>query len=236
MNAIATITAHQSYTWVLREVFLAAVKRLPYFGGGGFTYRRNPHPGPIQIDDIPLVGVYIGDEVMTPDGDGNAGAIRFLHQAKFSFSVLVLNNDPALAEQQLDGAFWAIMNGLWRDEYITNFLDTWNPQLGADNPDNTRFEAITRGVRRHRFGNAGHNNDTPFAELQYEITMTYRTEFGARVPDDFLHMHVETVPLADDGTVPGPDEVERIISEYFFEPTDATKQAPPAPRFKGERS
>lgn len=229
MNDIVTITAHQSYSWVLREVLLAAAKRMPYFGSSGFKFRRNPHPGPIQVDDLPMLGVYFRlpgqPEVMTPDGDGNAGYIRFEHNTPILFSVMVLNNDDALAEQQLDSALWALMNGLWRDEYLTSFIDTLNPHLGYGNPDNTRFESIPRGTATHHFGNAGQSNETPVAELRYAVTLKHRTEFAPYIPDDFLRMHVETVPLEPDGTIPGPDEVQRIITEYVFEPTSTTTAA-----------
>lgn len=211
-----TITATQSFTWVLREVFASALMRKPFFAG--FKLRRNQHPGPVQMKELPLLGVYMGEEVMTPDGDANAGEIRFMHAFRILFSVIVVNNDPEQIEKKLDAAFWAIMNGLWRDPYLTNLLDTFNPSVGYGNPDNTRMEGVTRGVRRHRFGAVGLNNEAPFAELQYDATITYRSEFGPVIVDDLLHIHVETVPLADDGTIPPADEVRRVITEYTFDP------------------
>jgi len=218
-----TVTLTQSYTWVLREVFLAAAARLAFFSG--FTFRRNLHPGSIQVKDLPMLGVYIGEEVMTPDkttiNDGNAGHIAFQHDFRIMFSVILVNNDPIEIEKKLDAGFWAIMNGIWRDQYITNFMDTMNYDTGDMNPDNTRMEAITRGVRRHKFGATGLNNETPFAEMQYEVTVRYRAEFAPTITDDLLRIHVETVPMADDGTVPPADEVQRIISEYMLEAAPA---------------
>ena len=108
------------------------------------------------------------------------------------------------------------MNGLWRDQYITNMLDTWNPGAGAGNPDNTRFEGVTRGSRKHVWGHAGLNNELPIGELQYDASIIYRAEFGPIITDDLLRIHVETVPLATDGTIPDADVVQRIISEYEF--------------------
>jgi len=209
------ITDTQSYSQVLRDVFFARLVTLPFFAG--FKARRSKM---LQImrETIPYLGVYIVDEGMAPDGDGNAGHIKFVHTLRLGFSVIIHNNDAVAAELKLDEAFWAIMNGLWRDPYITNMLDTWNPATASGTPDNTRFEAVVRGNRKHVWGSAGLNNELPYGELQYEASVTYRSEFAPVITDDLLHIHVETVPLAKDGTVPAADVVQRIISEYEFTP------------------
>jgi hypothetical protein len=129
---------------------------------------------------------------MLPDGDLNAGNYNFIHTAPIGFSVMVANNDQNAAELQIDQAFWRIMNVLWTDQYILNVLDTYNPHLGFGNPDNTRIEGIARGVRRHVFGTAQFNNETPLAELQYDVTVQYRSEWVPVIPDDFTTYHMRT--------------------------------------------
>jgi len=210
------ITDTQSYSVVIRDVLFARLVTLPFFQG--FKARRSKM---LQVmpDHLPYLGVYIIDEQMMPDGDANAGCIRFTHTLKLGFSVFIANNDTVAAELKLDEAFWAIMNGLWRDPFITNMLDTWNPAAGAGNPDNVRFEGVTRGSRKHVWGNAGLNNELPIGELQYEASILYRADYGPVITDDLLHIHVETVPLASDGTIPAADVVQRIISEYEFTAT-----------------
>jgi hypothetical protein len=214
MNAPVTITATQSYSWVLREVFIAALQRWPYFST--FTIRRTPQlPG--QTDQIPLLGVYILDESMAPDGDANAGEIRFIHSCRLGFQAIIRNNDPPASEQKLDEIFWAIMNVLWRDQYILNMLDTFNPNLGAGNPDNTRIEGISRGVRRHKWGASGAANETPIAELQYDVTFTYRSNWPPEITDDLLRIHLETAfPLG--GTPEEIAAVQQVVVEYNFTP------------------
>jgi hypothetical protein len=209
------ITATQSYSAVIRDALFAKLVTLPFFKG--FKARRCKMLK-IEPEHLPYLGVYIVDEVMQPDGDANAGHIRFSHTLRLGFSVMIRNNDPLDAELTLDSAFWAIMNGLWRDQYITNFLHTWNPTAQSQTPDNTRFEGITRGTRKHVWGSTGLNNQTPWAELQYDASIFYRAEYGPFIPDDLLHIHVETVPMAKDGTVPDAETVQRIITEYEFVP------------------
>jgi hypothetical protein len=203
-----TISDTQSYSDIIRDALFAKAVTLPFFQG--FVVRRSKQLQ-VQPQYIPYLGVYIIDEVMGPDGDLNAGHIRFRHALRLGFSVIIQNNDPVESELKLDEAFWALMNGLWRDAKLTNFLQ-------SSMPDNARFEGIERGTRKHIWGSAGLNNETPFGELQYEPLIIYRAEFAPIITDDLLHIHVETVPLADDDTVPPVDEVQRIISEYEFTP------------------
>lgn len=209
------ITDKQSYSIVLRDVLFAKTVTLPFFAG--FKARRCKMLK-VEPEHLPYLGLYLVDEQMQPDGDANAGHIRFTHTLKLGFSVIIKNNDPVAAELKLDEAFWAIMNGLWRDQYMTNMIDTWNPTIGAGNPDNVRFEGVTRGTRRHHWGSTGLNNEIPIAELQYEASLVYRAEYAPVITDDLLRIHVETVPMASDGTVPAADEVMRIIREYEFTP------------------
>jgi hypothetical protein len=209
------ITDTQSYSQVLRDTFFAKVVTLPFFQG--FKARRCKMLQ-VQPENLPYLGVYIIDETMMPDGDANAGYIRFVHTLKLGFSVIIQNNDPLAAELKLDEAFWAIMNGLWRDPYITSFLDTHNPTTGQMTPDNTRLEGVARGTRKHVWGNTGLNNDLPTAEMQYEASVLYRAEFSPPITDDLTRIHVETVPLTSEDTVPPADQVQRIISEYEFTP------------------
>lgn len=207
------ITDTQSYSEVLRDVFFARAVTLPFFGG--FKARRSKMLM-VQPEHIPYLGVYIIDEIMVPDGDANAGCIRFSHTLRIGFSVIIENNNPVEAELKLDEAFWALMNGLWRDQYITNLLDTWNSNVDGGTPDNTRFEGIVRGTRKHIWGTAGQNNELPIGEMQYEASVLYRADYSPVITDDLRHIHVETVPLAHDGTIPAAEVVQRIISEYEF--------------------
>lgn len=210
-----TISEVQSWSFIIRDMFLARLMKAQFFQG--FTPRKSKAL-PILTNQIPTLGVYFVNEDMGPDGDLNAGEIRFTHQLKLGFSVIVVNNDPVACEAKLDQAFWAIMNTLWRDPNLTNLIDTRAYPGGVGNPDNTRIEGVSRGTRRHVFGNAGKDNETPIGEMQYEATVKYSADYAPVIPDNLLQIHLETVPVADDGTIPPADEVQRIITEYKFEP------------------
>jgi hypothetical protein len=199
-----TVTETQSYSLVLRDAFFDATLRLPFFERGYQTRKNRQFP--VQKEQLPVLGVYLIDETMVPDGDGNAGHIAFVHTSRIGFSVIIANNDPVASEATLDRAFWALMNGLWRDQYLTNLLDTYNPDLAAGTPDNVRFESVERGVRRHLYGAVGQNNETAVAELQYDVSIKYRSEFGPVIEDDLEEIDITTA------FPPGatPEERERI--------------------------
>jgi len=199
------VTDTQSYSQVIRDALFAKTVLLPFFQG--FFSRRSKQL-PVQNQQIPYLGVYIVAEDMTPDGDANAGQIRFIHRLQIGWQVIIDNNDPVAAETKLDAAFWAIMNGLWRDPRLTNFIE-------SDMPDDTRIEAVDRGRRVHVWGPPGLNGELPYGELQYVATIVYRAEYGPVITDDLLRIHQESVPTSD-GTVPDGSEVQRIITEYEF--------------------
>jgi len=193
------ITDTHSYSLVIRNVFYDALARDPFFAD--YTKRKNKMlVTPANL--LPFLGVYIMDETMTPDGDANAGNYRFIHSLRIGFSVIIANNDQDAAESQIDAAFWRIMHTLWDDEYIINVLDTYNPTLGAGNPDNTRIEGITRGVRRHVFGTSQFNNETPLAELQYDVSVQYRSSWWPTITDTLDEISIRT------GIKPGDTQAE----------------------------
>jgi hypothetical protein len=186
------VTEKHSPAFILRNAFFDAALRLPFFANGGFSTRKVSRQFPIQKEQLPVLGVYLIDETMGPDGDGDAGNIRFALTARIGFSVVIANNDPIASEEILDEAFWALMNGLWRDQYLTNLLDTYNPHVGAGTPGNTRFESVARGIRQHRFGAVGQNNETPVAELQYDVSIFHRYGFEPIIEDELEEIDVTT--------------------------------------------
>jgi hypothetical protein len=205
-----TVTATQSYSLVIRDIFFDAVKRMPFFQG--FTARKSKYYQ-VQPENIPYLGIYIINEDMVPDGDANAGNIGFIHTLRLGFSVVIQNNDPEVSELKMDQAFWAIMNGLWTDQYICNMLDTQaygHPEQALPNPDNVRFEGIPRATRRHMYGDNKLTNEMPYCELQYDVSVLYRTDFAPVITDTLDHLHIEMVPMSKAGDVPSAEEVERV--------------------------
>ena len=200
------ITDTQSFALVIRDVFYDALSSDPFFAS--YTCRKNKMLS-VQPQLLPYLGVYILDETMLPDGDANAGHIRFSHTLRIGFSVMIANNDQVVAEQGVDAAWWKIMNRLWPDQNIMNLLE-------SSNPDNTRIESITRGARRHVFGTAGLNNETPLAELQYDVSIFYRTGWPPIITDDLDEIDVTTgIKIGD--TQDEMDQRQQVTRKYLFD-------------------
>ena len=89
------ITDTQSYSLVIRDGLFDAVSSDPFFAN--YTCRKTKMLR-VQHELLPYLGVYIIDETMLPDGDANAGHIRFSHTLRIGFSAMVANNDQVLAE------------------------------------------------------------------------------------------------------------------------------------------
>jgi hypothetical protein len=179
----------QSYSLIIRDVFFDTLKADPFFEK--WTKRKTPMLQ-IQPEHLPYLGIYLGDETMVPDGQGNHGMIGFMHSARISFSVMISRNDDAEGERVVDRVFWHIMDRLFCDQYVMNMLDTFNPHTGMQNPGNTRVESIERGQRRTVFGVTGLNNETPTVELQYQMQVNTRTYFEPVITDDLLEINVRT--------------------------------------------
>jgi len=197
----------QSFSLIIRNVFFDALKADPFFAG--YTCRKTPM-NVVQIEHLPYLGVYLVDEAMLPDGDANAGPPHFIHTLRVAFSVMIANNDMDAAEAMVDAAWWRIMNRLLTDAHIMNVYY-------STNPDNTLIEAVTRGTRRHVFGATALNQQTPIAELRYEMSCTFRSYWPPVITDELLEIDVST------GVKPGDtaDEMARrlqVTRKYTFAP------------------
>lgn len=210
------ITDTQSYSLVIRDMLLAKLRTAPFFKD--FTVRKS-RALQVMTNLLPYLGAYIIDEQMAPDGDANAGEIRFIHTLRIGFSVIIVNNDPEACEAKLDQAFWSIMNTLWRDPYLMNLIDTRVYPGAIGNPDNTRIESVSRGTRRHVYGATGLNNETPIGELQYEASVIYRSDFPPIITDDLLQVSLRTGVKAGDTQ---EDMAKRLQTggEYVFTPAE----------------
>jgi hypothetical protein len=209
------ITATQSYSHVIRDAFFNALVGDPFFAK--YTCRKNKMLV-ARIEYLPYLGVYIIDETMTPDGDANVGDIRFIHAERIGFSVIQGNNDQDALELGLDAAYWRIMNRLWMDGTLNNvFLSSM--------PDNTQIESVERGMRRYVWGNSAFSNETPIGEVQYDITVRYRTYWSPGPFDDLDIIDIVT------GIKPGDTQAEmdarqQVHVQYDFGTSAGAMETP----------
>lgn len=176
------ITEKQSTLVDIRDAVYNVVTPDAFFSG--WTLRKTKML-PVQPALIPYLGIYIVDEVMVPDGDANAGCIRFSHTGRIGFSIIQKNNDQDVLEQAIDQAYWKVMSLMWTDLHLMNVLVN-------NNPESVGIESAVRGTRRHLFGSSGTNNETPWGELQYELNTFCRTEWYPDITDTLNEIDVTT--------------------------------------------
>jgi hypothetical protein len=140
---------------------------------------------PVQANLLPYLGVYFSDEDMKPDGDANAGMVRFNHSSKIGFSIIIANNNRKQLLQQVDAAFWRVMWLLWTDQTLMNVLVN-------ENSEGVGIESIPRGQRRFVWGSTGLNNETPFCECQYDVTTFWRSEWWPPITDTLDEINIKT--------------------------------------------
>jgi hypothetical protein len=226
------VTEDESYRWgsyplALRDAFLAVAMGLPTFDG--YTVRRT-RALPIMPEDLPILGCYIGDEAIIPDGAGNQGDLCFEVTTKLGFSIMIVQNDPDQAERTLEGAYASLMYALWTNPNLTNMLDTTDYDTGLGTPLNARFEAVTRQQARTVWGAFLLNNETPVAEKQYDIWLKFRRPFTPVLPHDFDGLTI-TTGLPHDGTPEQRERIQQVRQRLSFAP--AAPRSPLKERFHG---
>jgi hypothetical protein len=186
------VSPTNSYALVIRDGALARCKALPYFS----NFRRFGSSKLVQVQPqhLPNLSIFFLREVGTPWGDANAGEPRFVHEVVLGFSVMLAQNNPDVLENQLDAAFWAVMNGLLGDASFR--------LMG--------IEGFSRFQRSHEFGLMGSENETPFGELRLELALALRSDWPPVVVDDLLTIHLTTA-------YPSPTEAattQQVVAEY----------------------
>jgi hypothetical protein len=176
-----------SPSFIIRDGIIDRLKQLPTFQG---VRRWSTTPAfrvqsQLDANQIPFVGCYLIDEILGPDGDPNHAEPRFVHTVRIGFSVVITSSDDAVADQNLDSAHWTIMRQLENPRWHKFSANgDWN------NGNDLRIEGITRGSRKHIFGNKSINNETPVAELQMDLTFVYRSSFPPWPFDDLERINV----------------------------------------------
>jgi hypothetical protein len=204
-----------SPSFIIRRGIVDRMKVLPTFQSvkrWGFTPAQRII-AKLEDNQIPYVGVYELDETLGPDGDPNHCEPRFVNTLRIGFTVVIASPDDDVADQNLDSAYWTIMNLLTNPRWATF------PASGVWNEGRPiKIEGITRGMHKKIFGNSANNNETPVAELQMDLTVVHRTDFPPGPFDDLDRIHVTVAyPWPYDPNLNEPFTVEYdlpIIGEF----------------------
>lgn len=186
----------QSYSWILLNAIFDRLSSSSFFSG--FLCKRISSALQIESDiHIPFLGIFLGEEILEPDGDLNAGDVRFINKVTIGIQIIIKNNNPSAMLAKLDQASWFVLNQLLRDNTLMNRFKTTMP-------DNVRLEGLPRiRFRPDIWGLTGSQNETPVGERLFWLTYQFRTEW---YPTDF-------------------DELERITTTTAFPLGDPDAQS-----------
>lgn len=137
----------------------------------------------LQPNKLPAARVFIIGELMTADGDANAGEPRFVGTVTIGVSVVRGFSDPAVLSGLADADIEAVEDRLFSDPTFVTFDE-----------DSALFEGIAQVKRTRAFPKEG---ETYFVETQIEIALLTRVEFPPLVPDALEKIVVRTRPPGD---------------------------------------
>jgi len=180
-----------SYSWLLLNAIYNRLSTSSLFAG--FAVKRITRALPFEAAyQLPALGVYIGTETATADGEFNASNIRFNHSVPIGIQIIVKNNDSVAMQQTLDQAKWFVINQLFRDNTLTNF---YKPSLTGSSP-NKNFHV--EGIPRLRIPSPEWGRDSksemPLGMQLIEATYQFGTSFNPTNFDDLNEIAVTAYP------------------------------------------
>lgn len=184
----------------------AALSRLSTLTGFT-TFRKSPM---LHVDPkaLPCLSVYLMRERMVAEGDANAGEPRFVHTVTLGISGACVASGANDQLDALDTAMSSVLTKLLTDP---------------------KFIALVEGVesidRRNVFEKAA---ETPLAEVQIEMVVSFRTDWPPVVEDDFKIMHVETT-YPNAGTALQKSRTQQVTVAYDLTQNDGLPLPEPDP-------
>lgn len=212
----------QSYSWILLNAIFDRLFQSSFFVN--FSCKRISSALQIESElHIPFLGVFLGEEILEPDGDLNAGDVRFINKVTIGIQIIVRNNNPTAMLQKLDQASWFTLNQLLRDNTLMNRLKTTMPDGNV-----FRLEGLPRiRFRPDVWGTTGSQNETAIGERLFWLTYQFRTEWYPNVFDDLERITVTTAyPMGD---ADGQSKTQQVKVVYEFTPDSVPTPLPPDP-------
>jgi hypothetical protein len=212
----------QSYAWILLNAIYDRLTQSSFFSG--FVCKRISSALQVESEiHIPFLGIFLGEEIYDPDGDINAGDVRFINKVTIGVQIIVRNNDPTAMLQKLDQASWFALNQILRDNTLMNRCKS-----GMPDGDYFRLEGIPRiRFRPDVWGVTGMKNETAIGERLFWLTYQFRTEWYPNVFDDLERITITTAfPPGDPN---GQASTMQVKVVHEFNPDYVPPPLPPDP-------
>lgn len=184
------------------QIWSAAYERIVATVKGFTTYRRTPLLT-LQPADMPCLAVYLLRDREQPIGDYNVGEPRFMQSCHLGIAGMILASNVDLQLEMLASKVMATRLSLFTDPQFIRLI--------------CGFESVDTRLVFSRI------NDTPVAEYQMELVVSFETIWPPHVPDDFLRLHLTTA-------FPTPDkmgETQQVRVDLEFDADGNLIKPPP---------
>lgn len=214
------ISDTQSKSWIIQKWMFDKLAASSMFAA--WPSKRMTQALPVEADlQLPHLGVFFMDEVMTSDGEFQTTTIGFDHVVTYGFQIVMKDNDPDLLTAKLDRAVFFIQNQLLRDDLFTNMHNT-------DLPDNIVMRGFPRARVSQRWGAPSAKGETAMGERQFTLAVAFKSEF---FPTEFPDLERITIKTAfPPGATPEEQAaIEQVVVVYEFNPDSVELPLPPDP-------
>jgi hypothetical protein len=145
----------------------------------------------LQPDNLPALTVSLLSERMTPDGDDNAGEVRFNSDVTIGISIVRGFAAPIDLDAQTDIDVDLVEQILLRDPTFVRFGDDTRYPIGDDRRE-PLFEAVASINRRRSYPQSG---ETYLVEVRLELTFRTSADFTPLLEDEFERFALTARPL-----------------------------------------
>lgn len=214
------ISDTQSKSWIIQNWMLQKLAATSLFAS--WPSKRLTQALPVEADlQVPHLGVFFIDEMMTSDGEYQTTTIGFDHIATFGFQIVMKDNNPDLLAAKLDRATFFIQNQLLRDDLFTNMHK-------SGMPDGITVQGFPRGRITQRWGAPAAKGESALGERQFNLAVAFKSCF---YPTEFPDLERITITTA---LPPGatPEEqagIQQVKTVYEFNPDSVGLPLPPDP-------
>lgn len=155
------------------------------------TKRKVPNV-PYGADQFPRLGVYLGRENETPDGDANVGPPRYISEVTIIISVTEALSKPQVLDGEVDDTVDLIKNTLLQDITFVSL---------KDESGNFMLDSIPNISRQYFYPN---NGDTYYIECRLQMTFRMNVVYEPITPIPFETLAVDARPNDDPVPIGAP--------------------------------
>lgn len=164
-----------TYATEIRDAALTLLAARAVQADKPFRKTRSNWGWPLADTDLPALSVFLPRETMSPDGDANAAEPKFINDMTLGVVISVGFDTPEALDEDTVGRADTALEALLT---TPSFLKL--------------FESIERVDQKTVFDKDG---QTFLVEIQFDITIRFRTDWPPVVPDDFLSMSIAARPI-----------------------------------------